>query len=86
MQAADLSGHRVLTLELEGRAESYRVMFFSGEPGAQPTWRDVDGAGRVHIELDDVPGLDLAQLRAIGIFVSGAPGEFEFAVREARLH
>lgn len=45
MQAADLSGHRLLTLELEGRADSYRVMF-----------------------------------------VSGAPGEFEFAVREARLH
>lgn len=45
MQAADLSGRRTLEIDLDGSAESYRVMFFSG-----------------------------------------APGEFEFYVRAARLH
>lgn len=86
MQAADLSGRRALELELEGGAASYRVMFFSGEQGAQPTWRDLEGAGAVRIDLAELPGLDPARLRAIGVFVSGAPGEFEFAVRAARLH
>ncbi len=86
MQAADLSGRRTLEIDLDGSAESYRVMFFSGAQGAQPTWRDVDGGGSVRIDLDELHGLDLAQLRAIGVFVSGAPGEFEFYIRAAHLH
>lgn len=85
MQAADLSGRSELEIDLEGSAASYRVMFFSGEQGAQPTWRDVEG-GAVRVDLAELAGLDLARLRAIGVFVSGAPGEFEFSIRAARLH
>lgn len=86
MQSADLSDRRVLELDLEGGAASYRVMFFSGEQGAQPTWHDVDGDGAVRLDLAELPGLDLARLRAIGVFVSGAPRDFEFSIRAARLH
>lgn len=86
MQAADLSDRHRLELELEGGAASYRVMFFSGEQGAQPTWHDVDGDGAVRLDLAELPGLDLARLRAIGVFVSGAPRDFGFSIRAARLH
>lgn len=85
MQAADLSDRRTLEIDLEG-ADGYRVMFFSGEPGAQPTWRDLEGDGAVRLELAELDGVDLARLRAIGVFVSGAPGDFEFTIRAARLH
>ena len=86
MQATDLSGRSALELELAGAAASYRVMFFSGEQGAQPTWRDVPAGQLVRLEFAELPGVDLARLRAIGVFVSGQPGDFEFAIREARLH
>lgn len=86
MQAANLSDRQALEIELAGSADGYRVMFFSGEQGAQPTWRDLDGEGAVRIDLAELPGLDLARLRAIGVFVSGAPGEFEFSIRAASLH
>ena len=85
MQATDLSGYRRLEIELDGNAANYRVMFFSGAEGDPPTWRDV-GAGAARFDFAELPGVDPSRLRAIGVFVSGAPGDFKFAIRAARLH
>lgn len=85
MQATDHSGHDRLQITIEGEAERYRVMFFSGSQSAQPIWQDVPAGQEVTLHLDEFGTLDRTQLRAIGVFAFEPMGDFEFRIRAARL-
>ena len=90
MQAADFSGHRQLTLKVSGDQASYRVMLFSGEQiNGMPIMRDFSAdelSNGVTLDLNELAGLDLSRLRAIGVFAADRPGALEFTIEQARLH
>ncbi len=85
MEATDHSGHRTLSIQVDGDHEYYRVMFFSGEQSAQPVWVDLPPGELSSIELDTLGGLERSQLRAIGVFASDGMGDFTFRISRARL-
>ena len=89
MQAENLNGYRELRLTLSGNQASYRIMLFSGENiNGMPIMRDFSAeqlAAGITLNLDELAGLDLGQLRAIGVFAADRPGAFEFTIEQARL-
>ena len=90
MQAVDFSGHRQLMLNVSGDQARYRVMLFSGEQvNGMPIMRDFSAdalLNGVTLNLNELPGLDLSRLRAIGVFAADRPGALEFTIEQARLH
>ena len=86
MQPADHSGHRRLVLEIDGPGSDYQVMLFSGEAlGAQPVRSPLPAGRETVIELGEMGGLDLATLRAIGVFATQVSDAQRFTVTRARL-
>ena len=86
MQPVDHSPHRSLVVEvdLDGASEgaSLQLMLFSGESEqAMPARIELEPGAPVKVQLDRVPGLDLPRLRAVGVFVGGAPGSRAFRIR-----
>jgi hypothetical protein len=94
MQPVDHSQHRRLFVDVEmlgdveadAAAAGLQLMLFSGESQqAMPARVELAGNGVLEVVLDEVPGLDRSLLRAVGVFVSGTPGEHAFRIRELRL-
>jgi len=86
MQPEDHSEHSRLLLDIDGAASNYQVMLFSGpNQNAQPLPVSIESGRMNSIELDAIDGLDLTRLRAIGVFASGAAGEVDFRIVQARL-
>ena len=89
MQPVDHSQHRGLVVDVEmlGDVEAgLQLMLFSGESQqAIPARVELAANGVVEVALNAVPGLDPSLLRAVGVFVSGTPGEHAFRIRELRL-
>ena len=88
MQPVDHSQHRRLLVDVEtdAAAAGLQLMLFSGESQqAIPARVELAANGVVEVALDAVPGLDPSLLRAVGVFVSGTPGEHAFRIRELRL-
>lgn len=86
MQPADHSGHRRLVLEIDGPGSDYQVMLFSGEAlGAQPVRAPLPAGRETIIELGEMGGLDLATLRAIGVFATAPSDRRRFTITRAML-
>ena len=86
MQPADHSSHRRLVLEIDGPGSDYQLMLFSGEAmGAQPIRAPLPVGRESVIEFGDLDGLDLATLRAIGVFATSPSDERRFTITTARL-
>jgi len=94
MQPVDHSQHRRLIVDVETLVDAetnaagaaLQLMLFSGESRqAIPARVELAANGVVEVALDAVPGLDPSLLRAVGVFVSGTPGEHAFRIRELRL-
>lgn len=86
MQPVDHSPHQSLVVEVDfdGASEgaSLQLILFSGESEqAMPARIELEPGAPVEVQLDRVPGLDLPRLRAIGVFVGGAPGSRAFRIR-----
>lgn len=86
MQPADHSGHRRLVLEIDGPGSDYQSMLFSGEAmGAQPVRAPLPVGRESVIKFGEMGGLDLAKLRAIGVFATSPSDERRFTITRARL-
>ncbi len=83
MQPVDRRGWSTFRLSATGEVGLVRVMFFSGG-NPRPVWRDVEPGDGIEIELDALPGLDLAVFQAVGVFAAEPNGAFEFIIDEAR--
>lgn len=83
MQPVDRRGWSTLRLGLDGAPGTLRVMFFSGG-NPQPVWRDVEPGDTIEIDVDALPGLDLAAFQAVGVFAAQPNGRFEFVIEQAR--
>lgn len=86
MQPVDHSAMTQLVLEFDGPDSDYQVLLFSGANQSLPPVQVPVQAGRSNtIQLDSINLLDLARLRAIGVFASGSEREVKFTIQQALL-
>ncbi len=89
MEPLDYRGRSVLEVRVSGGEGPLQLMLFSGpSQGDMPVMIDLDptdNGWHAQVELDRTAGLDLENLRAIGVFAVGAPRATTFQIESIEL-